>query len=67
MDNAEELQYLYESGAGHIDLKGIPAPWPRLTKYENIAKLLDQKFDDFLNAKDDIEQYSNSGIAKVKF
>lgn len=65
LDNAEELRHLLESGAGHIDFNGIPAPWPRLKKYEDMATLLDQKLDDFVNSKEDVEDYNDSLIAKV--
>lgn len=65
MDNADELRYLLETGAGHIDLNGVPAPWPRLNKYEDIAKLLDQKLGEFIGSKEDIGDYNDSIIAKV--
>lgn len=65
LDNADELRYLLESGAGHIDLNGVPAPWPRLKKYDDIAMLLDKKLDDFIGSKEDVEDYNDSVIAKV--
>lgn len=63
--SSDDLTYLLESEAKHLDLDGIPAPWPRLLQFENISVRLDRKLDNFLEAKNCIEDYDDSNIEKV--
>ena len=61
------MDYLLEVGAAHIDLSGIPAPWPRLLSFENISIQMEADLDEFLNARDDLEEFNASIIEKVSF
>lgn len=65
LSSADDLTYLLESESKHLDLDGIPAPWPRLLQLEDFSVRLDRKLDDFLEVKGCIEDYDAANIEKV--
>lgn len=61
----DELAETLEVGANHIDLSGVPAPWPRLLIYENRSVFMEEKLDDFYIAQSYIEEFNDDVIEKV--
>lgn len=54
-----------EQGASHIDLSGVPAPWPRLLNYENQSIFIEQRLDEFYIAQTYIDEFNDDVIEKV--
>lgn len=67
MDRTDELRMIFESGVNHINLDAIPAPWPRILDYDNKTKKLEFFLNDFLLAKNALENYNEDIIEKVRF
>lgn len=65
LESSDDLGYLIASETNLIDLNGIPAPWPRLLKFENSTKHLTMRLIDLLIAKEKIENYNDLQIDKV--
>lgn len=63
--SSDDLGYLIQTETGHIDLEGIPAPWPHLLMFENTTKRLSTKLNEYFLAKDRIENYNDLQIEKV--
>lgn len=66
MDRTDELDAILEIGISHIDLDGIPAPWPRLLDYDNITLVSRLKLKDFLQTKALVEDFNDDIIEKVR-
>lgn len=48
-----------------IDLNEIPAPWPRLSMFENSTNRLKKKLADVMSAEERLENYNDLQIDKV--
>lgn len=66
LDRTDELAEMLKIGISHIDLDGIPAPWPRLLDYENNASISSSKLKEFLHTKALVENFNEDIIEKVK-
>lgn len=63
----DELTEILEDGASHIDLSGVPAPWPRLLSFENQSVFLEQRLDDFYLVQSYVDEFDDDVIEKVTF
>lgn len=57
---------MFDIGVSHINPNGIPAPWPRLYELENVTNEFDLYLKDFLHAKNNLEDFNEAIIDKVK-
>lgn len=63
----EELSEVLNEGSSHIDLSGVPAPWPRLLSFENQSVFIEQRVDDFFIVQTYVEEFDDDVIEKVRF
>lgn len=61
----DELQHILEDEAGHIDLDGIPAPWPRLLNFDNTSTWIETRFNDVFDARDRLDAFNENAIEKL--
>lgn len=62
----DELTEILEEGSNHIDLSGVPAPWPRLLSYENRSVFIEQRLSDFYSVQTYVEEFDDDVIEKVR-
>lgn len=62
----DELTEILEEGSNHIDLSGVPAPWPRLLSYENQSVLIEQRLSDFYRVQTYVEEFDDDVVEKVR-
>ncbi len=56
---------ILNEGASHIDLSGVPAPWPRLLSFENQSVFIEQRLDDFYIVQSYLEEFDDDVIEKL--
>lgn len=66
LESTDELGQLFEYEVRHIDLNGIPAPWPRLLNFENMSTWFENRLDDYSDARDRLEDFNEAAIEKVR-
>lgn len=62
----DELTEILREGSSHIDLSGVPAPWPRLMSFENQSVFMEQRVDDFFIVQTYVEEFDDDVIEKVR-
>lgn len=62
----DELTEILDEGSNHIDLSGIPAPWPRLLSFENQSVFIEERLDDFYIVQTYVDEFDDDIIEKVR-
>jgi hypothetical protein len=67
LDTVDEMMYQFEVNAPYISIKDLKAPWIKLYELSNETEYLNDKFDEYFDAADAVDNFGDVATDEVCF
>lgn len=65
MDRVDEIIFQFEISMDGMTLHDLKAPWFRIHQYENESIILDNRFDEYFQASDKVDNFKDTPVDKL--